>query len=521
MNNDIKADNRTFKLTPLIISLAVLLSPLISLFIAPNVGATTTYDGVFNDLPTTLKIERKQDSCPAVDITNTWGGMITDPSKWLGSATGDKTGAIAAFNIAKNNGTGWAASQVVSNGNIGSVMTSPDLLNNDTKYQMAGTTFVFITYTPDASNYVDFISYDTVRMAYMSSSDGVLPTYNLMIFQDNLCNPVVYGVTQKSYIAYGNQVVAVQLLADAGIWSSGTAKPLFVNSTIRYPAFYAGAIPPSSMIAPIVVRDIFPILSARLDKQRLSMTTIPKTGDLTPNGITYSVWNSDNTEELFSYHFIGSEINTFIYDFAATGDYHIHAVYDIPFPIDPATYNNIMTDWSITVDGSSQSILLPNENECTIGGTVTCAPATLPLLKDCSVFGPDIIGGFGCHLTNFGIVLVHDLSDLVSFLFVPDTSVIASSFNSMYSMVETKLGFLLYPFSFVFRFFQSILDISGPVLCTIDLDKVYGVQYNLDICSFERNLPTFFFFAQSLLQGVTSMGLMWQIRKKFDEVMIR
>jgi len=538
MNNDIKADNRTFKLTPLIISLAVLLSPLISLFIAPDVGATTTYDGVFNNLPTALKIERKQDSCPAVDITNSWGGMITDPSKWLGTATGDKTGAIDAFNTAKNNGTGWAASQVVSNGNIGSVMTSPDPLNNDTKYQMAGTNFVFITYTPDPVNSVNFISYDTVRMAYMTSSDGVLPTYNLMIFQDNNCNPVVYGVTQKSYIAYGNQVVAVQLLADDGIWTAGTAKPLFINSTINYPAFYAGAIPPANF-APAVERSpAVPIISYKISGMDIiiSGNTSTSTND---NIVSWSAYvdngvsdgNPDKSEVFYTgtdglngttENMVDSDITFAGHVGAGTSAYNPNTSLDNPsnIRVTVPTKETYYLKLVVTTESGLQSATYVQVGVDGLKHTGTSIEGDIipSIYKDCSVYGADnIIGGFGCHLDNFRIWIV----DMITGLFVPDTTMIAASFDNMYAMLVQKLGFLLYPFTFVFRFFQSILDINGPVPCTIDLDKVYGVQYDLDICSFEHNLPTFFFFAQSLLQGITSMGLMWQIRKKFDEVMIR
>jgi hypothetical protein len=92
----------------------------------------------------------------------------------------------------------------------------------------------------------------------------------------------------------------------------------------------------------------------------------------------------------------------------------------VPFAPFPSDIDVKPTFLSIKIDGSVY-IGTTATDDCTNG---SCVPQ--PIYEDCSVYGTNLVAGFGCVIQNFGIYL----RNLIVYLFVPKSTDVMSSIDN-------------------------------------------------------------------------------------------
>lgn len=126
--------------------------------------------------------------------------------------------------------------------------------------------------------------------------------------------------------------------------------------------------------------------------------------------------------------------------------------------------------------------------------------------EDCTSYGADLIGGFGCVMRNFGVLL----RSLFITLFVPTPGFLKDYFNDFKEFINTKFGFLIWPLTwavdFVNAFFNGVNGTNN--ICSWSFGNVFNSDFKLNFCSLEQNFPAAFNTARYMIQAFTVFALL-------------
>ncbi|HJP81798.1 MAG TPA: hypothetical protein VJ841_05370, partial [Candidatus Saccharimonadales bacterium] len=212
------------------------------------------------------------------------------------------------------------------------------------------------------------------------------------------------------------------------------------------------------------------------------------------------------------------------YSFTDYGDYTVEVTFSFKdnnetlpnsIKVDDYTYKFGKMTFVVTVNGSSYYGDTSGDpdaeypSECTTTGADTvCGPPDLTknLYEDCSIYGTDIIGGFGCIMRNFGIWLREEL--LIP-LFVPKASFLQNYFSEFRAFITGKLGFLIWPVEWSVNFVRAFFDgLNGTNnICGWSFGNIMGGDFKLNFCSLEQNFPAAFNTARYMIQAFTVFAL--------------
>jgi hypothetical protein len=107
-------------------------------------------------------------------------------------------------------------------------------------------------------------------------------------------------------------------------------------------------------------------------------------------------------------------------------------------------------------------------------------------------------------------------------LFMPDPEVIKNKFQDFQSFMSNKLGFLVYPFSFLGNFFGAFGDTSNTwcsaTSCTKNVGNFFGQPFTLKVDQMKYTMPTVWTWLLNLIRGLTILTLVLAIRMKYRGV---
>lgn len=150
--------------------------------------------------------------------------------------------------------------------------------------------------------------------------------------------------------------------------------------------------------------------------------------------------------------------------------------------------------------------------DCNVAGY--CEPPSP--YEDCSTYGADLIGGFGCHLRNFGTFLKLTLQ----WLFVPSGSYFNNYWTELTSFLNDKLGFIYQSLASILSLLASMIDAAATEECTYTPQgSLYGSTIQFNLCKFEEINPAGFTLIVTLMRSLTVVALIFAFNRKYHEIL--
>lgn len=121
-----------------------------------------------------------------------------------------------------------------------------------------------------------------------------------------------------------------------------------------------------------------------------------------------------------------------------------------------------------------------------------------------------------CSSWDIGCWVGKVFTDFTNF-FLPDPSALSASFSEFSTYMNDKLGFLLYPFTFIGDFFSAFTTASPDCTstsCVRDFGSFMGADMVIDFNTFHNAAPTVWNWVKIFLQGTTVIGLIFMLRQK-------
>lgn len=138
-----------------------------------------------------------------------------------------------------------------------------------------------------------------------------------------------------------------------------------------------------------------------------------------------------------------------------------------------------------------------------------------PELKDCSVYGANIIAAIGCHLHNFFI----NLKNFFIFAFVPNSGHLRDSFSGFVDVLKNSLGFLWTPVDFIIKTVQLLTgNLPNPTgdNCSVGNVGFFGSQSrSLEFCAWRHKLPDLWAMLRLFAQGAIAWLVISMFWRKF------
>lgn len=503
----------------------------VNILFSTNVNATSDYDNLISDStkPQTSKIAN---NCPVTDRSLDWSNVLTDSSYWNLSVGSSYSEVNSAFSSALSNGTGWTVSTMTWSNNSG-------LGNYDFS---AGDKSIVITLTASSSNFVDFATVGGYKYSYLHTNNST-NVYRVYVGVKTNCE---LGVAVA--IGEPGNTDPTTLIND-GFYNStdqitNTRSLVFANSTINYPEGYEG-----SLIKDSISSDIFyparPKISYSVKGKHVKIDCLNSdffesnsnnkstfdycslfidktindsannnlefyTGSSIDGTISNVVDNDTNSEnhlaagQRVTDSYYCSIVSCYLeYDFDDFGTYYLKAT------ITTSNGSNLTSavETPIIINGSSY------KGDTDVG---TIVPS---IYKDCSVFNfaLDPGGWWGCSISNVQTWFTKTLSDL----FIPDFEFISNTIQNLNSVLSDKLGFIYYPVTFSTNVLSSTVFTSLEPNCNFSFGSILSGRANINynFCSFEDSLPTAFLFIRSFIIGLTSVGLLFMLYNKLNNIL--
>lgn len=386
----------------------LLSSLLVSLLSSPIANAASAYDSTV-----TSGGEQYISSaaCGRTDLGSA-SSVFNNQSLWAGGLSSSYTQYHDAFQSALNRTVGWGETQVTQ------------LQPNSSSFGYSATVapgdkFLKLYFNTDGNAH--FVS-DPYGKRITQASTG--QWYSVWIYYESgTCTPKVVQKYDGNGIYYALEGIAFDNTSNSEA-SNYSYKPVYLNYNITYPTGYEGSIPPSSSIPPTKV---YPNIKYEIDNKTITAVydnNIPTMTACGTGAVGYSLSKVNADETLTQVDFKPASPNCEPYVFTVTtnGNYVLLAVASKPVPFAPFPDDIDVqpTYLSFKFDGSVQSGNTGTD-DCTNGN---CIPQ--PIFEDCSVYGANLVAGFGCVISNFGIYL----RNLLTFLFVPKSTEVMSAINS-------------------------------------------------------------------------------------------
>jgi len=108
-------------------------------------------------------------------------------------------------------------------------------------------------------------------------------------------------------------------------------------------------------------------------------------------------------------------------------------------------------------------------------------------------------------------------------IFAPDGNQIKSDFDSLTSFLETKFGFLTYPFVFISNIFNAFNNTSNnwctTSSCSKDFGNFFGQPFIINITQLKTSVPTYYNWFVIVMRGMVVLALLLSLRQKFVKVL--
>lgn len=293
--------------------------------------------------------------------------------------------------------------------------------------------------------------------------------------------------------------------------SNETSPLLFIASdNINYPSDYAGSQIPTQNVPN---EKVYPEIEYTVENKEI---TLRYTGNLGGCSVVWGYQGESEGDPLITIQKPSADPHIIIVD--EYKKYHIlvdlkyfgpPAICD-PFPPDKDV--SVLT-FTLDITGSDFSGNTGDMDCSTVGSHTSClVPSPF---EDCSVYGADLIGGFGCVVRNFGVAL----SILLKTLFVPNQSVMIQKTNNLRDGFNGQMGFLLAPFAFLAGILQATIDTPVSSGCSIHLGNVFGNDSTIDPCTLSDRIPLLFDFLRTVIQAGVLFMVMSGLMAKYHEVL--
>jgi len=202
-------------------------------------------------------------------------------------------------------------------------------------------------------------------------------------------------------------------------------------------------------------------------------------------------------------------IQTYDYTLPGKGKYLLKININVAPPGAPRTDIKELT-FKIDANGTYQfgSTL---KDDCTNG---VCEPPSP--YEDCSTYGIDLIGGFGCIIGNFQKWLFITLNNL----FVPSSSFMTEFWSSLTGFLNEKLGFIYQSVATLISLLTGMIANATTTDCTYTPGGTFfGAPLNLNFCSFEQSFPVAWNTMTAIVRSITVLALVFAFQRKYHEIM--
>jgi len=145
---------------------------------------------------------------------------------------------------------------------------------------------------------------------------------------------------------------------------------------------------------------------------------------------------------------------------------------------------------------------------------VICAPTDIV----CKM--KEVWGGVTETFSDVGKRIV----DGIAAIFIPDSMVLTEYFNEYNDTLQTKLGFLTFPFTMLVDIFNAIGNDAAwcsTSSCTKNFGSLYGSDLVVDFATFSRDYTTQYNILVMMIRAVTLISLVFALKNKLKEVMSR
>jgi hypothetical protein len=110
----------------------------------------------------------------------------------------------------------------------------------------------------------------------------------------------------------------------------------------------------------------------------------------------------------------------------------------------------------------------------------------------------------------------------IASLFMPDSSQTKADFDDLSNFLTQKLGFLTYPFTFIIDVFTSFGSTSNnwctSSSCSKNFGNLFGGNYTINLNQPATTMPTIWNWFLAFVRGITVLGLILAIRRKYQGV---
>jgi hypothetical protein len=132
------------------------------------------------------------------------------------------------------------------------------------------------------------------------------------------------------------------------------------------------------------------------------------------------------------------------------------------------------------------------------------------------------IGKIGDSVTGAVDTIAQQITKGFAYLFAPNSSETKKSFDDLNGFMTGKLGFLVYPITFVANLFGAFTSGSSwcnSTSCSKSFGNFYGQPFNVNLTQMQTTMPTLWAFLLAALRGITVLVLIFGIRSKYMETM--
>lgn len=278
----------------------------------------------------------------------------------------------------------------------------------------------------------------------------------------------------------------------AAVFSFGSIQPFEVGFPVVYPPGYNGTPVQPETRDKIYPKILYLVAEYDFTANYVGDTIIPFnqvnqvcTLDQQPMYVTYSILASG---EIINSRTLKCD-ETYNFKLPGYDNYELYVVYTNATGEIIGETDNYILNASImpfVADGSSYTGANDgSQGECSTIDNMQVCEQVSPY-EDCSEFGIDLIGGFGCIIKNFQIWIKATAMQL----FVPRTSYFNGFSQTFGTLVESKLGFAATAYSMLVDWINSLIFVEADCTPTLGGGTFFGATMNYNFCAFEQAAPT-------------------------------
>lgn len=459
-------------------------------FTGYSASAASEYDDWYN-LENPLQMQRQNyygsQNCSAT-IGSEWSSYLTNPENWSNTNSDLNEQARQEFNQAVSNGRMWGASKSRSpapgNGYQDTMTIFYNNNENNTDLIWTGGE----VFAPN-TGYVQVSFNDSCELKLLNSSPSSVGIYQVVVSNLQFYATPIVNLLVSGYNA-------------------------------NYPPGYDGTPINETIVNKI---RITPEFSYDVSDRKLKARIIGELPFRERLQIRWSLQNADNNSQIIETKVISPD-GLYEAEVPSKGQWLLYAtpinpVPNLPIPDEYSLHSKIQV---INFDGSSFSSDTTKSDCANNGDFNFCQEYSI--YNDCSEFAgvapygigggsfPDIIGGFGCQLQNFGIFITTTLK----FLFVPSDNFINNQLSQFGDWLEEKFGFIADAFTFVIELLRTTLQINPqPVLTIPGNPEFFGATIRVDFSQMQQSAPVVWNIMMTLVRSAILVGILFAANHRF------